>query len=280
MAMTFSKNSGWWGPRLETVRSAQPTPAHWIEIRRSSPCSTAAPTAASTSSGLVTSACAKRAPSPSSAARASPFSALTSAMVTRAPSACRRRLVASPSPEAPPTTRAPAPSMRMAAEPSRFLRGGYPHLQTPGIRMGAAARRRESAFMHSKTFAARAGRWSAQHKRKAIFGWLAFVIAAVAIGTVVGTNRPVDDQGNTGEARRADRVVSDHFPKYATESVLIQARSGQDQRSPEVRTAVAGVMAAVRGQEGVQNIKSPYNRDNAGQISKDGRSVLVQFEVR
>src|SRR3954470_24810614 len=146
--------------------------------------------------------------------------------------------------------------------------------------MGAAARRRESAFMHSKTFAARAGRWSAQHKRKAIFGWLAFVIAAVAIGTVVGTNRPVDDQGNTGEARRADRVVSDHFPKYATESVLIQARSGQDQRSPEVRTAVAGVMAAVRGEEGVQNIKSPYNRDNAGQISKDGRSVLVQFDVR
>src|SRR3954451_7922589 len=134
--------------------------------------------------------------------------------------------------------------------------------------------------MQSQTFAARAGRWSAQHRRKAIFGWIAFVIASVAIGSFVGTQKPVDDQGNTGEARRADRVVSDHFPKYATESVLIQARGGQAQRSPEVRTAVAGVIAAVQGKDGVQNIKSPYGRDNAGQISKDGRSVLVQFDVR
>ena len=134
--------------------------------------------------------------------------------------------------------------------------------------------------MQSKTFAARAGRWSAQHKRKAIFGWLAFVIAAVAIGSVVGTKHPVDDQGNTGEARVADRVVSDHFPKYATESVLIQARNGQAQRSPGMRAAAAGVIAAVQGLQGVQNIKSPYDRHNAGQISKDGRSVLVQFDVR
>lgn len=136
-----------------------------------------------------------------------------------------------------------------------------------------------SPSSQSQTFAARAGRWSAQHKRKAILGWLAFVIAAVAIGGAVGTKQPVDDQGNTGEARRADTIVTDHFPKYATESVLIQAREG-GQRSAEVRAAVDGVIAAVRGQEGIQNIKSPYNRDNAGQISKDGRSVLVQFEVR
>ena len=30
--------------------------------------------------------------------------------------------------------------------------------------------------------AARAGRWSAQHRRKAIFGWLAFVIVAFGLG--------------------------------------------------------------------------------------------------
>ena len=70
--------------------------------------------------------------------------------------------------------------------------------------------------MQSQTFAARAGRWSAGHRKTAIFGWIAFVIASVAIGSFVGTQKPVDDQGNTGEARRADRVVSDHFPKYAT----------------------------------------------------------------
>ena len=52
--------------------------------------------------------------SPSSAASASPFSALRSAITTRAPSACRRRAVASPSPEAPPTTSALVPSIASA----------------------------------------------------------------------------------------------------------------------------------------------------------------------
>ena len=32
--------------------------------------------------------------------------------------------------------------------------------------------------MRSNTFAARAGRWSAANRKKAIFGWLAFVIVA------------------------------------------------------------------------------------------------------
>ena len=32
-----------------------------------------------------------------------------------------------------------------------------------------------------RNIAARAGRWSAQHRKKAIFGWLAFVVIAVGI---------------------------------------------------------------------------------------------------
>ncbi len=32
--MTISNGWGWCGPRLDTVRSAQPTPAHCTEIRR------------------------------------------------------------------------------------------------------------------------------------------------------------------------------------------------------------------------------------------------------
>ena len=40
----------------------------------------------------------------------------------------------------------------------------------------------------TSNLAARAGRWSAQHRRKAILGWLAFVFAAVAIGGAIGTD--------------------------------------------------------------------------------------------
>ena len=36
-----------------------------------------------------------------------------------------------------------------------------------------------SPLKHSKSLAARMGRWSAAHRKTAIFGWLAFVIVVV-----------------------------------------------------------------------------------------------------
>ena len=39
----------------------------------------------------------------------------------------------------------------------------------------------------SRNLAARMGRWSANHWKTAVFGWLAFVIASVFIGNAVGT---------------------------------------------------------------------------------------------
>ena len=41
-----------------------------------------------------------------------------------------------------------------------------------------------SPLNRSNNIAARAGRWSAGHRKTAIFGWLAFVIASVVIGGV------------------------------------------------------------------------------------------------
>src|SRR4029079_13411830 len=61
--------------------------------------------------------------------------------VSAAPCACRRRAVASPSPEAPPTTSAPLPSMSMARHP----RGGHPHPGPPGGPLPRGHARGESA---------------------------------------------------------------------------------------------------------------------------------------
>jgi len=36
--------------------------------------------------------------------------------------------------------------------------------------------------------AARAAHWSAEHRKTAIFGWLAFVVIAVLLGNAVGKN--------------------------------------------------------------------------------------------
>ena len=55
-------------------------------------------------------------------------------------------------------------------------------------------------------FAARAGMWSATHRKLAIGGWLAFVVVAVMIGSALGTTKLKDDESGVGPSGRADRV--------------------------------------------------------------------------
>jgi uncharacterized membrane protein YdfJ with MMPL/SSD domain len=134
--------------------------------------------------------------------------------------------------------------------------------------------------MRSNTFAARAGRWSAANRKKAIFGWLAFVIAAVAIGSAVGMSTPTNDDSTVGDSGRGDKLVSDHFRDNADESVLIQGRNGQTYRDADLRAAVDQTVNAVSGFKTVQNVDSPFAKGNGGQVSPDGKSVLVNFEVK
>ena len=61
-----------------------------------------------------------------------------------------------------------------------------------------------------KGIAARAGRWSAQHRKTAIFGWLAFVIVAFVIGHGTGTKKV--EQTLPGESGRAQTIQEDELP--------------------------------------------------------------------
>jgi RND superfamily putative drug exporter len=115
--------------------------------------------------------------------------------------------------------------------------------------------------VHANTFAARAGRWSAQHRKTAIWGWIAFVAVAFVIGGAVGVKKPSDYIG-PGDSGRADQLALDHFPKDQSESVLIQAPKGGSARDAAVRNAVDDTIAAVQGKPRVAEIKSPYAKGN------------------
>jgi uncharacterized membrane protein YdfJ with MMPL/SSD domain len=133
--------------------------------------------------------------------------------------------------------------------------------------------------VHTNTFAARMGRWSARHRKAAILGWIAFVVVAVVIGNAVGTQKP-DHQDYIGQSGQAAKLFDDHFPKKETEDVLIQAPKGGHATDASVRKAVTATIAAVSGKPGVTDVQSPYAKGNEGQISKDGRSVLVEFDIK
>ncbi len=130
----------------------------------------------------------------------------------------------------------------------------------------------------SKNLAARMGRWSAGHRKIAIFGWLAFVVAAVAIGNAVGTNNIKPSDTIPGESGRVERILEQEFPQHASESVLLQSKT-MTARDPAFKAAIADVAGRVAKLEIVRNVKSPLEAKNEAQISKDGHSALVDFEL-
>jgi uncharacterized membrane protein YdfJ with MMPL/SSD domain len=131
----------------------------------------------------------------------------------------------------------------------------------------------------TNNIAARAGRWSAQHRKKAIVGWLVFVILAVFIGGSVGTQTldQAEDNG-IGESGRADKAVERAFPDDVSESVMVQNRKGSVD-DPQFKAVVADVERSLRDVKGVENVQGPYEKGNAGQLSQDRRSALITFDL-
>jgi uncharacterized membrane protein YdfJ with MMPL/SSD domain len=133
--------------------------------------------------------------------------------------------------------------------------------------------------VQNSTFAARMGRWSAQHRKKAIWGWIAFAVVAFVVGGAIGVKKPANQTEYIGQSGKAEKLIDDHFRKQDSESVLIQAGRGGSARDAQVRAAVADTIAAVSGKPRVTDVDSPYAKGNQGQISRDGRSVLVNLKV-
>ncbi len=132
--------------------------------------------------------------------------------------------------------------------------------------------------MQSKNIAARAGRWSAAHRKTAIFGWIAFVIVAMMIGGNVGTKAISDADLGTGESGRAAQTLEKGFPQPAAEQVLVQSDS-ETVADTGFRKAISDVVRHVGSVGVVTDIRSPLDAENAGQVSADGHSALVEFSI-
>ncbi|WP_428935638.1 MMPL family transporter [Streptomyces sp. ACT015] len=127
--------------------------------------------------------------------------------------------------------------------------------------------------------AARAGGWSARHRWAAVGIWMLFVVLATGLGSVAGRVDVKDSDQLKGETHTAARIVEEAgIEEPAGETVLVQA-TGDGVRATDAgfRSAVTAVMTAVEGTGEVTGVKSPYD---TGTVSGDGRSALVQFDMR
>jgi uncharacterized membrane protein YdfJ with MMPL/SSD domain len=126
--------------------------------------------------------------------------------------------------------------------------------------------------------ASRAAGWSAAHWKRATFGWLAFVAAAVLLGTAAGSTSLKQEDTASGEAAKAEHVLANAgFKRPATESVLVQSNTLTNHDSG-FSVVVGEVIKAVSAFPVVTNVQNPLLK--ATQISKDGHSALVQFDIK
>ena len=127
--------------------------------------------------------------------------------------------------------------------------------------------------------AARAGRWSAAHWKTAVSSWLVFCVVAIVLGSVAGTKMLKQADTTAGGTRTAEQILKHAgFPDRAGESVLVQS-STTSVGDPEFRAAVTDVVRTVSRMPQVERVRSPLAPANGGQISRDRRSALVQFEI-
>jgi uncharacterized membrane protein YdfJ with MMPL/SSD domain len=127
--------------------------------------------------------------------------------------------------------------------------------------------------------AARMGRWSAYHWKTATFGWLAFVIVAFALGGLAGTKSIDANEPGPGESGRMERILDEGFNQPVGENVLIQHDTLRA-TDPAFIAVIEDVVRRLETLGEVQNVRSPLDEGNPGQISGSGRAALVAFEIR
>jgi RND superfamily putative drug exporter len=123
------------------------------------------------------------------------------------------------------------------------------------------------------------GRWSAAHWKTATFGWLAFVLVAFGLGGAFGMKTIDDNAPGPGESGRMDRILDAGFEQPAGENVLVQSTKLRT-TDPAFRAAITDVVARLSKLEDVQNVRSPLDSRNTGQIAPNGHAALVEFEIR
>jgi hypothetical protein len=107
------------------------------------------------------------------------------------------------------------------------------------------------------------------------------VIVALAIGQVVGTKNIDPKEAHVGQSHRADHMLRDagFRPDPQTEIVLVRSQS-LSVYDPAFRSVVSDVFRSVAPFATIENLRSPYQPGHADQISADGHSAMVEWEMK
>ena len=134
-----------------------------------------------------------------------------------------------------------------------------------------------SSPKHSVNVAARMAHWSGRHRKKAIWGWLAFVVIVFAVGTKLGTTQISDVDQYAGESHRAE-VALDRAGLRPVEEVVFIRSDDLTVKDPEFGRRSTDITDRLAKIPYVENVTSPLT--GGSEVSADGHAALVGFEIR
>ncbi|MFL5928106.1 MAG: MMPL family transporter [Gaiellaceae bacterium] len=134
--------------------------------------------------------------------------------------------------------------------------------------------------MKRNNLAGRVGAWAAANPKDALFGWIAFVAIAVALGAHFGTKPMPSRESTTGESARADQLLSRvGLSPPVEEAVLVQI-TRLHTPTVELYKAVRDAVDKLQSIDDVRKLRSPLDPQNPDLIAWDLRSALITFRVR
>src|SRR3954462_13707284 len=118
--------------------------------------------------------------------------------------------------------------------------------------------------------------WSGRHRKKAIWGWLAFVFVVFAAGSPIGTTNISEVDQFSGESHRAEVALHNAGMRPVEEVVFFQSNK-LTIKDPAFRAAVQDVTSRLSQQRYVSHVKSPLT--GASAVAAGGHAALLEFRI-
>jgi putative drug exporter of the RND superfamily len=124
----------------------------------------------------------------------------------------------------------------------------------------------------------RLARWCFEHRRTVVAGWLLAIVVVVGISISAGSSFTSNLSLPGTDSQAAATLLKQNFPAASGEGdqVVIQATHGATIQSVPVQSAVTAALARVAKVPGVASVASPYAKDGAAQISRDGTVAFAR----
>ena len=134
--------------------------------------------------------------------------------------------------------------------------------------------------MKLNNLAGRVGGWAASNPKDAIFGWIAFVAIAVALGAHFGTKTMPSRDSTTGSSAQADKILTRVGLRPPVEELVLVQITGLNTPTVELYKAVRDATDKLQSIDDVRKLRSPLDPENPDLLAWDLRSAVISFRVR